>query len=177
MKQKKCKSCGQKFQLFNSLQKVCSPTCAIDLVEKEKKREFKLETRRLKEKVKTRSEWAREAQAAINRWVRLRDHGKPCISCGRHHKGQYHAGHYKTVGANPEMRFLPVNLRKQCAPCNSHLSGNLINYRKRLVELEGEELVDFLEGPQPMRKYTIEELKEIKQGFNQWANELEKLID
>lgn len=174
MKQKKCKGCGNKFTPWNTLQRTCSPACAIEDGKKQQEREFKKETRRLKDKVKGRAEWMREAQAAFNRYIRARDYGKECISCKRHHTGQYHAGHYKTVGANPELRFMLANCHRQCAPCNNHLSGNIIEYRKALLQREGKETVEWLEGPHPQRKYSIEDLKEIKQGFNQWARELEK---
>ena len=36
-----------------------------------------------------------------------RDFDKPCVSCGNYHQGQWHAGHYLTVGARPELRFEP----------------------------------------------------------------------
>lgn len=171
---KKCKICKKPFTPWNTLQRTCSPACAIEDGKKQQEREFKKETKQLKEKVKSRSEWMREAQSAFNRWVRARDADDPCISCGRYHQGQYHAGHYMSVGAHPELRFIPYNNHKQDAPCNTHLSGNLIEYRKRLIVKVGIEVVEWLEGPHPQRKYSIEDLKEIKQGFNQWARELEK---
>ena len=87
------------------------------------------ELREAKQRIKTRAEWLKEAQSEVNRYVRLRDKDLPCISCGRFHNGQYHAGHYRTVGSAPELRFELSNIHKQCAPCNNHLSGNIVNYR------------------------------------------------
>ncbi|MEF3019469.1 recombination protein NinG, partial [Pseudomonas aeruginosa] len=65
------------------------------------RREIKVRKARLK----SRADHLREAQQAFNEFIRLRDAYQPCISCGRHHDGQYHAGHYRTVAASPELRF------------------------------------------------------------------------
>lgn len=84
------------------------------------------ETRRRKEAIKTLADLKREAQTALNRWiVQIRDADKPCISCGRHHQGQWHAGHYLSRGAAPQHALNPMNVWKQCAPCNTYLHGNL----------------------------------------------------
>lgn len=117
--------------------------------------------REAKERVKTLSEWKRDAQFWFNKFIRLRDANDPCISCGRHHDGQYHAGHYRSTGACPELRFEEDNCHKQCAPCNNHLSGNLTNYRPRLIDKIGIERVEWLEGPHEAKKYTIDELKSL----------------
>ena len=91
------------------------------------------EDRAKREKLKSRAQWLKEAQQAFNAWIRLRDADKPCISCGRHHEGQWYAGHYLSTGARPELRFEPLNVHKQCSACNTHLSGNLVLYRAELV--------------------------------------------
>lgn len=133
------------------------------------------EVREAKERVKTRSELAREAQAAVNAFIRERDKDLPCISCGRHHQGQYHAGHYRTVGANPELRFEELNIHKQCAPCNNHKSGDIVNYRINLVKRIGQDAVDWLEGYHEPKRYTAEQLREIKREYRRKARELKRL--
>ncbi len=184
-KPKKCKnpSCGISFTPQRLGQAVCSPRCglAIKDVNQEKARKSLAQVQRReikvrKEKLKTRADHVREAQVVFNEWVRLRDADLPCVSCGRHHDGQYHAGHYRTVGANPEIRFEPLNVWKQCAPCNTHLSGNLVNYRLSLLERIGAEKLDWLEGPHPARKYTTEEIKAIKADYREKIKELKKGI-
>lgn len=169
---KKCK-CGTEFVQYTSLQRKCTQCLILDGREKQKKAR-KRETRAAKQKLKSRGDWMKEAQIAFNRFIRARDVDLPCISCGRHHQGQYHAGHYRSVGANPELRFVLFNNNKQCSACNTHLSGNLINYRINLLDRVGADVIEWLEGPHEPKKYTIEELKEIKQGFNAWARELER---
>ena len=173
-KQKTCKVCKEKFTPFMSTAVVCSTMCAIKFAESKRVKGFRKETRLLKEKIKTKAQWAKEAQAAFNRFIRLRDADLPCISCGRHHQGQYHAGHYKSVGATPELRFDENNCHKQCAPCNNHLSGNIANYRPRLIEKIGEDEMSRIEGVQKLNKYTIDDLKEIKKTYVAKARELER---
>lgn len=182
-KPKKCKnpSCGVSFTPQRLGQAVCSPRCglAIKDVNQEKARKSLAQVQRQeikvrKERLKTRADHLREAQAVFNEWVRLRDADLPCVSCGRYHDGQYHAGHYRTVGANPEIRFEPLNVWKQCAPCNTHLSGNLVNYRLSLLQRIGAEKLEWLEGPHPARKYTIEEIKAIKADYREKIKELKR---
>ena len=142
----------------------------------------KIELREAKKRVKSRAQWRREAQSTFNAYIRERDKADPCISCGRYHSGQWHAGHYRTTGAHPELRFNEDNCHKQCAPCNNHLSGNLIRYRERLIEKIGIERVEDLENYNRPNKYTIDELSAIKATYKQRLNELrsqavEKSVD
>jgi len=115
----------------------------------------------------------KKTQELFNKYIRLRDHNNPCISCGRQHSGQYHAGHYRTVGANPELRFDESNCHKQCAPCNNHLSGNIVNYRSRLLQLYGIDFVEAVEGFHEPKKYTLEDLKELQALYKRKTKELE----
>ena len=71
------------------------------------------------------------------------------------------AGHYKSVGSTPALRFNEGNVHLQCEHCNSYLSGNIGEYRPRLIAKIGLEMVEFLEGPHEPKKYTIDELKEL----------------
>ena len=148
--------------------------CAIEHSRALSAKKDKKETRERKKALKSRAEWLKEAQVIVNKYIRLRDKDEPCISCGRHHEGQYHAGHYRTVGAAPELRFNELNIYKQCAPCNNHLSGNLIEYRRRLLAKIGIEKLEWLEGPHPPKKYTIEEIQAIKKEYQQKIKELER---
>lgn len=175
-KQKKCKNCGGYFPPFNSLQKVCGTSCAVALVGKEKKKERKRETREMREKLKTRSDFMREAQTACNRYIRARDAGNPCISCGGNTGAKMNAGHYRSVGSCPELRFNEFQIYFQCEKCNSYLSGNQIEYRKALRLKIGDELLEWIESNHGPKKYTVEELKEIKQLYNYFANQLEKSL-
>lgn len=125
-----------------------------------------------KEKLKGRAEHLKDAQTAFNAWIRERDIGLPCVSCGRHHNGQWHAGHYRSVGGHPELRFEPLNAARQCAPCNTHKSGDLVNYRIELVRRIGADAVAWLEGPHEPKKYTIDDLKALTALYRAKTKEL-----
>ncbi|MCE0860705.1 recombination protein NinG [Pseudomonas alloputida] len=173
VKQKTCKACGEKFRpSFNSTQVVCSVKCAQahapvnqqkarKAIDQRERREIKVR----KEKLKSRADHLKEAQVVVNQYVRLRDADLPCVSCGRFHDGQWHAGHFRSAGGHPELRFEPLNIWRQCAPCNTHKSGDLVNYRAELVRRIGAEKVEWLEGPHEARRYTIDDLKAIKAEY------------
>lgn len=159
-------TCRVPFAPRSMTHKVCGPACAAALVELEKARPDRRERQAGLEKLKKRADYMREAQAVLNRWVReVRDAGKPCISCGRHHQGQNHAGHYLSRGAHPHLALVEMNLHLQCQPCNVHLSGNQIAFRRGLVERYGPALVELLETDSTPRKYTVDDLKAIKADY------------
>lgn len=112
-----------------------------------------------------RGYWTKKAQAAFNAFIRAEDAKEPCISCQRFHDGQYHAGHYRTVGGHGELRFEEDNCHKQCSVCNNHLSGNIADYRINLVKKIGLSRVEWLEGPHNPKKYSIEDLKDIEATY------------
>jgi hypothetical protein len=184
MKPKKCKSCRAEFIPSRPLQSACGVPCAIALTNagKEKSRKAKeakerAEHRQAKEKVKSKGEHAKEAQAVFNSWIRLRDHGLPCISCGTTANVQYAAGHYRTVASCPELRFEPLNVHLQCnRNCNMAKSGSILEYRIELVRRIGQEKVDWLEGPHEPKRYTIEDLKAIKAHYRAKVRELKALL-
>lgn len=187
-KQHKCKECGNYFvRIYSSTQQVCSVPCASKYgkrkaEEKRKKQEKsdRLQERKrmqaLKEKIKTRAEWLKDAQRVFNQFIRLRDKDLPCISCGRYHQGQYHAGHYRTVGSSPELRFCETNVHKQCSACNNHLSGNLVNYRLGLIAKIGLERVEWLERQDhsPL-KLTVDEIKALIKRYKAKVKELQNV--
>lgn len=82
-------------------------------------------------KTDSTSSLKRRAITAIHRFVRDRDKGLPCISCGLYKKLQ--AGHFYSAGKHEHMRFLLDNINGQCLQCNYYLSGNLLKYRENLI--------------------------------------------
>jgi len=133
----------------------------------------------LKKKVRDedRGYWTKKAQAEFNKFIRLRDRNNPCISCGRYHTGQIHAGHFRSVGAMPALRYTESNCHAQCAPCNNHLSGNIVAYRKRLLEKVGLEKLEWLERDHPSRRYSISNLKTIHKWYKRKNRRLERAKD
>ena len=193
MKPKKCKSCRVEFTPSRPLQSACGVPCAIALTNagkekarKDKEAKERAEHRVAKEKIKTRSQWIKEAQAEFNAFIRLRDKDLPCICCDSYGKdedwlkgGKWDAGHFLGRGAYPELRFIEDNVHKQLKTCNGG-SGNFAakaktvaqGYRERLILKIGIERVEFLEGPHEPKRYTIEELKAIKAHYRAKVREL-----
>ncbi|CAI8831641.1 NinG protein [Pseudomonas sp. IT-P2] len=187
---KKCKNpaCGISFPPQRLGQAVCSPKCALAMApanaDKARKAIAQRDRREIKvrkEKLKSRADHLREAQAAVNEYVRLRDAHLPCISCDSMPNdcdlmtgSRWDAGHYRSVGACPELRFEPLNIHRQCVKCNRNLSGNAVEYRIRLVLRLGAETVAWLEGPHEPRKYTVEEIKTIKAEYRAKTRELKR---
>ncbi|OZY47980.1 recombination protein NinG [Pseudomonas lundensis] len=189
-KPKKCRvaTCGASFVPARLGQAVCSPDCAIldapKNLERARKSLAQVERREIKvrkEKLKSRADHLREAQAAVNEFIRLRDAHLPCISCDSTPNdndlmtgSRWDAGHYRSVGACPELRFEPLNIHRQCVRCNRNLSGNAVEYRIRLLHRIGIDKVDWLEGPHPARKYTVDEIKAIKADYRAKTRELKR---
>ena len=189
-KPKKCRvaACRASFVPSRMGQAVCSPACALidgpRHAPKARKALADIERRDIKvrkEKLKSRADHLREAQAAVNEYVRLRDAHPPCISCDSTPNdndlmtgSRWDAGHYRSVGACPELRFEPLNIHRQCVKCNRNLSGNAVEYRIRLVQRIGAEKVAWLEGLHAPCKYTVDEIKAIKAKYRAMTKELKK---
>lgn len=178
-KHKKCRVCKELYTPRNSLQATCSPVCEWvrhrDIAAEESRKDA-ARTRAERRALMTYGDHAQETQDACNWYVRERDYFDPCISCGTEKPNiQYAAGHYRSVGACPELRFELLNIHKQCnANCNKARSGNSIEYRIRLVKKIGQEAVDWLEGPHEARHYTIEDLNSMKKEFRRMARDLKR---
>ncbi|WP_346395956.1 recombination protein NinG [Pseudomonas syringae] len=183
-RRKRCPECHVMFTPARTGQAVCGEIdCAIAHGQSEKGRAIagkalaevgRREIKVRKEALKSRSDHMKDTQQAFNEWVRHRDAALPCVSCGRHHEGKYDAGHYRTVGSNPALRFEPLNCHKQCVPCNQHKSGNVIEYRIELVRRIGIVNVEWLEGPHEPQKYTVEELKALTAKYRALTKELKR---
>ena len=79
----------------------------------------------------------RKCQEYFNRYIRLRDEGKGCVSCKENHFE--HASHFFSVRMYDAMRFDEGNVHGGCAKCNTFLFGNLYYYGKRLPDRIGQE--------------------------------------
>ncbi|MFU0839164.1 MAG: Protein ninG [Pseudomonas fragi] len=185
-KPKTCKNpaCRASFVPQRLGQAVCSPACALidgpRHAPKARKALDQIERAEIKvrkEKLKSRADHLKDTQQAFNAWIRARDAGQPCISCGTTADVQYCAGHYRTTAAAPELRFEPLNVNLQCnRNCNMGKSGNLLGYRPGLIKKIGIEAVEWLEGPHEAKKYTVDELKAMTADYRAKTKELKKGI-
>lgn len=187
-KPKTCKNpaCRASFVPQRLGQAVCSPKCALATVEVQKAKEKKSlalagrrEIKVRKEALKGRGDHMREAQQAFNEYIRTRDQaaGHPCISSGKPldwSGNAVDAGHYRSVGSAPHLRFDERNCHAQSKQDNRFLSGNAVDYRIGLIARIGQEAVDALESDQSVCKYTVDEIKAIKVTYRAKTRELKR---
>lgn len=133
-----------------------------------------------KDKLKSKSDWAREAQIVVNKYVRLRDAslGRGCVSCGARPEqkwgGTMDAGHLRSVGSAPHLRFYLPQISSQCVTCNRYKGGMALAFRRTLVERHGNEWVETLEAMQGLAKFDIPYYQRIKAIFSKKCKRLEK---
>lgn len=182
-KRKVCRSCRGYFTPKRStLEVCCSPLCATEYARKSDPERLNAYVRRARalakregrEKLRSRSDWLKLAQAAFNAYIRERDKGKPCISCGRLTNAKQNAGHYRSVGAAPQLRFNEDNCHKQCEHCNSWKSGNQAEYRVRLIERIGLVRVENLESSNGVLRLSIDDIKALTSLYRAKLRELVK---
>jgi hypothetical protein len=186
-----CKVCGEKFEKHNSIQPTCDKfECKLSYAMKaaEKSRLARERQERVKAKAEAkefreRKEAAKplrkllaEAEKAVNAYVRVRDRFLGCCSCDKpsHWDGQWHASHFKSVGSNSALRFNLWNINKSCSECNLFMSGNIAEYRKRLILKIGADRVEWLGQQNQTRKYEPEYLVRLKRVFTKKTKRLEK---
>jgi len=175
-----CKICKSPYDRKSNTQVVCSYECSLAYAERLKnKRKNERRVNISREKKKALNEdighLKKVAQKTFNEFIRLRDRDLPCISCGTTKNIQYHAGHYKPQGGFGYLRFNEFNCHKQCSVCNNHKSGNLIPYRDNLILKIGIEEVEKLEVPNVIKKWSVEELREVIETYKGKVREIKKL--
>lgn len=174
--------CGK--PLYKTTAKVCSVNCSLEYnlkypekvknyLQELEEREWKAKKKEIKEKLKTLSELEAEAKKEFQKYIRKRDEGLKCISCDAFlTKYNTHASHYYAAGTYSGLIFEETNCHSSCVQCNTHLHGNLINYRLGLIKRYGHCYLDKLEAESVARrnyKYTKEELIAIKLKYKEKA--------
>lgn len=179
---KRCKVCRTPFEPRLPMAQVCSIDCARSLAvsvrgkaEKQAAIKQRKADRERKEKLKSLSQLANEAQREVNRYVRARDFKEGCISCDKPAtwQGQWHASHFRSIGAASQLRFNLWNIHKACSVCNNHLSGNIRNYDPRLKTKIGDEKHAFLLEENSCKKYNRDYLVRLKRVFSRKARRQE----
>jgi hypothetical protein len=167
-------------------QRVCSPTCGLTVAraireqeDQRKRSDERKADRARREKLKTRSDYMKDAQREFNSYIRARDRGAPCICCGKplgdgEVGGAFDCGHFRSVGSAPHLRFHEDNAHGQRKYCNRYRAGNAVEYRAGLVQRIGLERVVALEADQSPKHYTIEDLKQIIATYRAKTRELLK---
>ena len=188
LKSKSCRACHEPFVPWRFAQVACSPKCALVVAEDNTRRKLAHAKRQGRLAMRTRRDYVKIASAAFNTFIRERDKALPCISCGRLYVeqtvgGSWDAGHYRTVGAAPQLRFDEANCHRQCKSCNAgggrfaHKRESVDSrYRIELVRRIGESEVERLENDNTVRRHTVEELQEIARVYRARLRTTRKVV-
>jgi hypothetical protein len=104
-------------------------------------------------------------QVVFNSYIRERDKGKPCISCGQ--IGTLQAGHFYPVKNYDGLRFNELNTHGECPKCNLFDEMHLLSYAANLIDRIGEHEFNEL-------KYSAHIYK--MDGYKYSRTELEEMI-
>ena len=169
----RCKNCKEKFEPIRFLHKYClKDECIRAFVAETKEKMWKQTKVRMKNELKTTSDWMKEAQKVFNQYIRLRDQGLNCISCGKPPLKK-NCGHYYSQGGHSNVRFDEDNCHLQCEHCNTYLSGNLLNYQIGIQKRIGSDrLIDLQTRAHITKKWSVEELKELINIYKKKIKEL-----
>jgi hypothetical protein len=109
-----------KIKLYKALNKVQKPRLEMEKAVSDTKQRSKLKLTHERTK------------QIVHSFVRERDKGKPCISCGCDWKPDFQAGHFYPAGSFETLKYNLDNISGQCVQCNLYNSGNFENYSLRL---------------------------------------------
>jgi hypothetical protein len=187
MSLRKCAYCSDRFDLDSMIVGPVQAFCCFDHLNKYSKA-TKKKPRPVNKAKKvindnSLSHQTELTQKAFNGLIRELDKGQACVSCGKP-AGSYNltAGHFRTVGGFPELRFVAANCHGQCSGCNSgqqqKFKGDNATTRdkftKEIGRRHGIELVFWLLGPHQPALYSIDDLKRIRKVFSAETRRIEK---
>ena len=184
---KKCRACKEYSPVESGIKVplgyFCSMLCVVEHGKKgartasdKRKRETYA---KLRAELKTASEWLADLQKIVNKYVRLRDIGDGCISCDKPSDwhGQWHASHFYPRGRAASVRFNLWNIHKSCSICNDRLSGNLTEYKPRLIEKIGQDRFNAIEAKhRDLASYDIPYIRRAIKVSKRAVKRLEKRI-
>jgi len=139
----KCKFCKKQFTQFNSLNKVCSIKCAIELgkLKPAKVNYNKVEKAIKSDLKKENTDYDKLLQKKVQLIARLIDKGLPCLATGT--KGQMHGGHIYARGGNNNIKFNLHNIHRQSAYSN-HYQSNDVKMQEGIVREYGKDYLDYI---------------------------------
>ena len=174
---KRCKNCKEPFTpIRSSLERYCQKDeCIRVFVTETKAKEWKKKKAKKKEELMTVQDWIKIAQQTFNKYIRLRDKDKGCISCGKPLNTKFDCGHFFNANNHWSLRFDERNCNGQCVECNQWRHGHLLEYRKGIIKRYGQGILDELEEiSTETRKFSVDELKEIVILYKQKIKDYEK---
>jgi len=176
IKAKKCAICSKNFTPYKSTDRVCSYACS----NKHQDQKAEEKKKRDQDREKKAQEFDNVLTYWYNRYIRLRDRGKDCITCTTSlgwDVSKYDAGHRFSVGGYPELRYNELNTWGQCKKCNQGERGNYEVYDVTLPERIGQaEYNGLILLKNIPRKYSEYELKALILKYKKLCKTLEREI-
>ena len=197
---RKCKNCGERVRDYIVLNNVayCSFESAVQYGNKNKakgaeivrkasdkkhaarKKEFKLSDITHQHKL-TQASFNRLRVLQEKKWFADRGLEPECISCGKQNM-DWCCGHFKSRGAQGNLRYDEKNTYLQCNRyCNMALSGNISGNKTTRGYVAGlfvrfreasKSIIDYCESNTTVKKWTGEELQEMRKQFYKQIKEL-----
>jgi hypothetical protein len=130
-------------------------------------------------KAKTTGQLIKQLQPIFNKYIRLRDKDKPCISCGEYFDfDETDCGHFYAKSGYSGLRFEEDNCAKECRKCNrfdeSHLIGYAENLKAKIGETDYKELkLKAQDYKANGKKWSRHELREMIDYYKAKVKELE----
>lgn len=206
---RKCGGCSEYFrpqQEFPGPVAWCSDTCALIVARKRMpavraklQKEQKAKIRKEREQFNRRDiSWQhKRCQTVFNRlrvlqelkWFADRDMEPECISCGNPlGNDMWSCGHFKTAGAQPCLRYDPMNTYLQHnVRCNQGLSGDIAGtkttrgYRQGLIDRFGpkraQEIFDYCESRTETVKWDWQEMEAWRKEWSAQIRQLERELE
>ena len=141
-------------------------------------------TRPRKVKQPSKATIKRRAWEAFSKFIRTRDclktTGCPdwglCITCQkRYHIKLLQAGHFIPGRHNANL-FSEKGCHAQCYNCNINLRGNILEYRRKIIEMYGGSYDEILEKEnRKIHKYSIEDLTNLEKEYKIKIENLQRI--
>lgn len=176
-RKRKCAVCRTLFEPRSLSHKACKSECAQIVAQATRQKDERKADRAKRQALKTKGAWLKEAQVAFNAYIRERDRlaGHSCICCGSPLDwtgNNVDAGHYRSRGSAPHLRFDERNVHAQTKKCNRYGAGRAVDYRLGLIARAGLEAVEELEADNAPKNYTIADLQGIIATYKAKLREL-----
>lgn len=169
---RKCQcGCRQPATGGNGVSAWASLDCAVKIAqERQRKAEERrakaerAEFKKRKEALRPIQYYLKRAERAVNAFRRAQDlaAGYGCITCGTYDAEEWHAGHYRSVGACSSMRYDYKNIHLQCRQCNYFGAGKQQEYGDRLIARIGASEIERIKAAPKRYYWTREELQAIE---------------
>ena len=205
-KKKRCTYCKEYYPAENEIKTPAGGFCSITHAkEYGTKNSIKLKAKKAKDKTKASKAALRElnrkdlkwqhkqTQTVFNRmivaeelnWFAERGLEPTCISCGKPNM-DWCAGHLKSRGAQPGLRYDRLNVRLQCNRyCNMALSGNISGNKNthgytqglinRFGEAEATRMIDYCESNTAPVKWEWQKLEDFRAECNEIIRDLKSI--